>query len=61
MASTSFPFERDLVIEAYKKDIDRSLIHESLKWTVEERFIRLMSLQRFSEELRKAPHKPLTE
>ena len=46
--------ERDPVIEAYKKGIDRTLIRESLKLTVEQRFDRLMELQRFAEELRTA-------
>lgn len=44
----------DPVIEAYKKDVDRSLIRENLKLTHEERLIRLMDLQHFAEELRKA-------
>jgi hypothetical protein len=42
------------VVEAYKKDIDRTLIRENLKLTVEERFLRAMALQRFAEELRRA-------
>ena len=45
---------RDPVIEAYKKDVDRTLIRENLKLTVEERFERLMRLQGFAEELRRA-------
>ena len=45
----------DPVIEAYKKDIDRTLLRENLKLTVEQRFEELMELQRFAEELRKAP------
>lgn len=44
----------DPVIEAYKKDIDRTLIRENLKLTVEERFRKAMALQRFAEELRRA-------
>lgn len=47
----------DPVIEAYKKDIDRTLIRENLKLSVEERFIKLMQLQKFAEELRKAGRK----
>jgi hypothetical protein len=46
--------ERDPVIEAYKKDIDRTLIRENLKRSVEERFRNLMQLQRFADELRRA-------
>jgi hypothetical protein len=44
----------DPVIEAYKRDIDRTLLRENLKLTVEERFLRLMELQRFAAELRRA-------
>ena len=44
----------DPVIEAYKKDIDRTLIRENLRLSVEERFEKLMRLQEFAEELRRA-------
>jgi len=44
----------DPVIEAYKKDIDRTLLRENLKLTVEERLRNLMRLQRFAAEIRKA-------
>jgi hypothetical protein len=44
----------DPVIEAYKKDVDRTLIRENLSLPVEERFRRLMKLQEFAEELRRA-------
>lgn len=44
----------DPVIEEYKKDIDRTLIRENLRLTVEQRFDKLMELQRFAEELRRA-------
>jgi hypothetical protein len=47
-------FPKDPVIEAYKRDIDRTLIRENLKKTVTERFEQLMELQRFAEELRSA-------
>jgi hypothetical protein len=46
--------EPDLVIEAYKKDVDRTLIRENLRLSVEERFEKLMRLQGFAEELRRA-------
>ncbi len=42
------------MIEAYKRDIDRTLIRENLKLSVEERFLKLMALQRFADELRRA-------
>ncbi|HLG22172.1 MAG TPA: hypothetical protein VI382_05095 [Candidatus Manganitrophaceae bacterium] len=46
--------EPDPVIERYKRDIDRTLLRENLKLTVEERFRKLIRLQRFAEELRRA-------
>lgn len=50
----SQPLEPDPVVEAYKKDVDRTLIRENLKLTHEERLRRLMALQRFAEELQRA-------
>lgn len=44
----------DPVIEAYKKNIDRTLLRENLKKTVDERLETLMELQRFAEELQEA-------
>ena len=44
----------DPVIEAYKRDVDRTLIRENLRLTVTERFEKLMALQRFAEEMRLA-------
>lgn len=48
------PLPPDPVIEVYKRDIDRTLLRENLKLTVEQRLEELMELQRFAEELRKA-------
>jgi len=45
---------KDPIIEAYKKDIDCTLIKENLKLSVEERLRNLMVLQLFADELRKA-------
>ncbi len=42
------------VIDAYKKDVDRTLLRENLKLTPEQRLEKLMELQRFAEELRRA-------
>ena len=42
----------DLVIGVYKKDIDQSLLDESLKRSVEERIRVLEEFQEFLEELR---------
>lgn len=50
----------DPVIEAYKKDIDRTLIRENLRLTVDQRFQQLMKLQQFAEELRCAEVKART-
>ena len=43
---------RDPVVSAYLADVDRSLIRRNLKLSVEERFLQLMELQRFADELR---------
>jgi hypothetical protein len=47
-------FEPDPVIEAYKKDIDRTLLRENLRRSPEERLLQLLSLQRLAEEARRA-------
>jgi hypothetical protein len=44
----------DPVVEAYRKDIDLTLIRENLKLTVEQRFRKAMALARFADELRQA-------
>jgi hypothetical protein len=44
----------DAVVEAYKKDVDRTLIRENLKLTPEQRILQLMKLQEFAEELQAA-------
>jgi hypothetical protein len=46
--------EPDPVVEAYKGGIDRALLRENLRRTVEERMARLVELQRFAHELRRA-------
>ncbi|MCG3115931.1 MAG: hypothetical protein LLH30_09660 [Candidatus Manganitrophus sp. SA1] len=46
-------FKADPVIERYKRDVDRTLLRENLKLTVEERIRKLVRLQRFAEELRR--------
>jgi hypothetical protein len=48
------PAELDRLVEELKKDVDRTLIRENLKLTVEERLRKLMSHQRFVDELRRA-------
>jgi len=47
----------DPVIEAYRKDIDVTLIRENLRLTVDQRFQQLMKLQQFAEDLRRAGRK----
>lgn len=44
----------DPVIEAFKRDIDRTLLRESLRRTSEQRLVELMRLQAFAEELQRA-------
>jgi hypothetical protein len=46
--------EKDPVIEAFKKDVDRTLLRENLRLTVTQRFEKLMALQRFADEMRRA-------
>jgi hypothetical protein len=48
------PYDPDPVIEAFKKDVDRTLIVENLKRSVDERMRNLVSLQRFALEVRRA-------
>ncbi len=44
----------DPVIDAYKKDVDRTLLRENLKLTHEQRLRNLMEHQKLAEELRRA-------
>jgi hypothetical protein len=50
----------DAVIEAYKRNIDVTLIRENLRLSVDQRFDQLMKLQQFAEELRRAGRKART-
>ena len=54
MGEKTLPIRLDPVIEAYKKDVDRTILREALKLTVEERLRALMNLQRAARELRRA-------
>ena len=49
-----FGLEPDPVIEAYKKDVDRSLLRQNLMRTPDERWKTLTAQLRLAEELRKA-------
>jgi hypothetical protein len=51
----------DPVVEDYKKDIDRTLLRENLKLSVEDRFRKLMAMQRFAEELRRAGRRAMND
>ena len=42
------------VIEAYKKDVDRTMIRQNLQLTVEERLLNLENFVQFAGELRAA-------
>jgi hypothetical protein len=44
----------DPVVEAYKRDVDRTLLRDALKLTPEERLVELQRLVEFAEELRRA-------
>jgi hypothetical protein len=48
------PPEPDPVIEAYKRDVDRTLLRENLRRSVEERIEALMRVQQLAEEFRRA-------
>jgi hypothetical protein len=52
--STILPSKPDPVIQAYKKHVDRTLLRENLRLTVQQRFENLMQLQRFARELQNA-------
>ena len=47
----------DPVIEAYKKDVDRTLIRQNLKLTPEERILKLQDFVAFAVELQEAGRK----
>jgi len=48
------PLEPDPVIEAYKKDVDRTLLRANLRRTVTERIEALIELQKLADEARRA-------
>ena len=54
MPDSAAGFEPDPVIEAYKKDIDRTLLRQNLMRSVQERLANLIALQRLAEEARRA-------
>lgn len=44
----------DPVIEAFKRDVDRTLLWENLKLTPEQRIRQLQAMDRFSQEMQRA-------
>jgi hypothetical protein len=46
--------DADPVIEAYKKDVDGTLIRENLKLTVDQRVRKMLSALRLVEEIRRS-------
>ena len=57
VASSELPLislEPDPVIEVYKKDVDRTLIRENLKLTVNERVQKMIGALRLVEEIRRS-------
>jgi hypothetical protein len=51
----------DPVVDAFRTDIDVTLLDRNLRLSVEERFLQLMELQRFANELRSAGRKAARE
>ena len=49
--------EPDPVVEAYKRDVDRTLLRENLRRSVTERVQNLIALQRLAVEARRAERK----
>ena len=52
MMLDSVSLEPSAVIDAYKKDVDRTLIRENLKLSAEERVKKMMAVLRFADEVR---------
>jgi hypothetical protein len=54
MADDLVSLEPNPVIEAYKKDVDRTLLRENLKLTPDQRLDKLQAFVRFAAELQEA-------
>jgi len=48
------PIPPDPVVELYKQGVDRTLLRQNLRRSVDERILNLMDLQKLAEELRRA-------
>ncbi len=57
MEQNATPPKPDPVIEAFKRDIDRTLIRERLKLDPEQRVVELIKLQAWANELAQAGRK----
>ena len=57
-SNAALPHDSDPVIDAYKKDIDRTLLRENLTLTVQERFWKFEKFMEYVTELRRAGQKP---
>lgn len=57
MERVPISLDPDPVIEAFKKDVDRTLFRENLKLTYTERIQNAMGLARFADEMREAGRK----
>ena len=53
-AIESTTLEADAVVVAYKRDVDRTLLRENLRRTVQQRVENLMALQQLASEARRA-------
>jgi len=51
----------DPVTEAYKRDLDRTLLKKNLRLTPEERILAAMELQKLAEEVRRAGREARSE
>ena len=54
MSKDGYEPDPDPVVEAYRRDIDSTLLRENLRRSVDERVRNLMALQRLAEEARRA-------
>jgi hypothetical protein len=54
----SISLEPDPVVEAYKRDVDRTLIQQNLTLSVEERVQKMLSALRLVEEVRRSRPAP---
>ena len=60
-AGSSVATWRDPVIEAYKKDVDRTLLRENLKLTVQQRFDKFQRVAEYARELRETGRRARAE